>query len=229
MPRNSKWGSSLIVSLMLATLAAAQSQQRQTVVINGHAGEIIVYQISGKSFVDLETLVRIANGSVSFQQNQIVLTFPSGEPVSSAAPAAPPQPAATGMTDNFMKAALQTLSVTTEWTNTLAYAAQHGVPGDGSRLVVFHGRASEALRLSQVAASSNSDQEAFQLLTNHVNAVQSWNDTLVSQRKSMDTGQYSMTPNSMQNDPTYQKITACSKFLSTMLPSGQFQDNGSCH
>ena len=215
------------MSLIFATLAVAQSQQRQTVVINGHAGEIIVYQISGKSFVDLETLVRIANGSVSFQQNQIVLTFPAGEPTST--PSAPPQPAATGMTDNFMKAALQTLSVTTEWTNVLAYAAQHGVPGDGSRLVVFHGRASEALRLSQVAASSNSDQEALQLLTNHVNAVQSWNDTLVSQRKSMDTGQYSMTPNAMQNDPTYQKITACSRFLSNMLPSGQFQDNGSCH
>jgi hypothetical protein len=229
MRRNSTWGSSLIVTLILATLAAAQSQQRQTVVINGHSGEIIVYQISGKAFVDLESLVRIANGSVSFQQNQIVLTFPSGQPVSSVAAPTPPQPVATGMTDDFMKAALQTLSVTTDWTNTLAYAAQHGVPGDGSRLVVFHGRATEALRLSQVAASSNQDQEAFQLLTNHVNAVQSWNDTLVSQRKSMDTGQYSMTPNSMQNDPAYQKITACSKFLSSMLPSGQFQDNGSCH
>jgi hypothetical protein len=228
MPRNSKWSSSLIVTMMLATLAAAQSQQRQTVVINGHSGEIIVYQISGKSFVDLETLVRIANGSVSFQQNQIVLTFPSAQPVNSSTPSAPSPPVASGMTDDFMKAALQTLSVTTDWTNTLAYAAQHGVPGDGSRLVVFHGRASEALRLSQVAASSNSDQEALQLLTNHVNAVQSWNDTLVSQRKSMDTGQYSMTPNSMQNDPAYQKITACSKFLSSMLPSGQFQDNGSC-
>ena len=229
MARNSKWGSSLIASLMLATLAAAQSQQRQTVVINGHSGEIIVYQISGKSFVDLETLVRIANGSVSFQQNQIVLDFPSAQPAGPSAPSAPSQPVATGMTDAFMKAALQTLSVTTDWTNTLAYAAQRGVPGDGSRLVVFHGRATEALHLSQVAASSNSDREALQLLTNHVNAVQSWNDTLVSQRKSMNTGQYSMTPNSMQSDPTYQKITACSKFLSAMLPSGQFQDNGSCH
>ncbi len=226
---NSKWGSSLIVTLILATLSAAQSQQRQTVVVNGHPGEIIVYQISGKSFVDLESLVRIANGSVSFQQNQIVLDFPSAQSANSSAPSTPPQPVATGMTDGFMKAALQTLSVTTDWTNTLAYAAQRGVPGDGSRLVVFHGRATEALRLSQVAASSNSDQEALQLLTNHVNAVQSWNDTLVSQRQSMNTGQYSMTPNSMQNDPAYQKITACSKFLSTMLPSGQFQDNGSCH
>jgi hypothetical protein len=226
MQRKFKWGI-LIVSVMLATLAIAQSQQRQSVVVNGHSGEIIVYQISGKSFVDLESLVRIANGSVSFQQNQIVLTFPSAQSGDSSAPSAP-QPVATGMSTDFMKAALQTLSVTTDWTNTLAYAAQRGVPGDGSRLVVFHGRASEALRLSQVAASTNSDQEALQLLTNHVNAVQGWNDTLVSQRKSMNTGQYSMTPNSMQNDPTYQKITACSKFLSTMLPSGQFQDSGSC-
>jgi hypothetical protein len=228
MRRTFKCGSSLIVSLMFAALAAAQSEQRQTVVINGHTGEIIVYQISGKSFVDLESLVRIANGSVSFQRNQIVLTFPSAQPTNSTVATTAPEPVTTGMSTDFMKAALQTLSVTTDWTNTLAYAAQRGVPGDGSRLVVFHGRATEALRLAQVAASSPSDQNALQLLTNHVNAVQNWNDTLVSQRKSMDTGQYSMTPNSMQSDPAYQKITACSKFLSTMLPSGQFQDDSSC-
>jgi len=218
------------IALLLLTHStdAQTGQQQRTVVINGYSGQIIVYQINGRSFVDLESLVRIANGSLSFHPDQIVLTIPT-----SASGNAPPSsmaspPTSTGMTDDFMKAALQTLSVTKSWTDTLAYAAQHGVPGDGSRLVVFHNRAAEALRIAKVDASSTSDQSALQLLTNHVNAVQGWNDTLVAQRRSMDTGQYSMTPNAMQNDPAYQRITTCAKFLDTMLPSGQFHDDGSC-
>jgi hypothetical protein len=220
----------LISILALTALAQAQTGEHQrNVVINGHSGQIIVYQIDGRSFVDLESLARIANGSLSFQQNQIVLTIPSSAPGSAPPTSMASQAASTEMSPEFMKAALQTLSVTKSWTDSLAYAAQHGVPGDGSRLVTFHNRASEALRITQVDATSQSDQNALQLLTNHVNAVQSWNDTLVAQRRSMNTGQYSMTPNAMQNDPTYQKISACAKFLTTMLPSGQFQDDGSCH
>jgi hypothetical protein len=228
MRRNLIYG--LILSVIFTTLAIAQTgAQSRVVVINGHNGEIIVYQIDGRSFVDLESLVRVANGSLSFQQNQIVLTIPAAQQTASPQAIASSQPVNTGMSDAFMKSAVQTLAVTRDWTNTLAWAAQHGVPGDGSRLFTFRDRASESLHLTQVAASTQSDQNALQLLTNQVNAVQSWNNTLVAQRKSMDTGQYSMTPNSMQSDPTYQKITACSTFLSTMLPSGQFQDNGSCH
>jgi hypothetical protein len=220
----------LVLSLMITLFATAQTgQQRRTVVVNGESGEIIVYQIDGRSFVDLESLARIANGSLSFQGNQIVLTIPSAPQNSPTAAAANSQPTNSGLTDAFAKSALQTLAVTRDWTNTLAYAAQHGVPGDGSRLFTFRDRASEALHLTQVAASTQSDQNALQLLTNQVNAVQTWNNALVAQRKSMNTGQYSMTPNAMQNDPSYQKITACSTFLSTMLPSGQFQDDGSCH
>jgi hypothetical protein len=220
----------LILSLIISSLAAAQTgEQRRVMIINGHNGEIIVYQIDGRSFVDLESLVRVANGSISFQGNQIVLTIPAAQQANSAESTVNAPPTNAGMSDTFMKAALQTLAVTRDWTNTLAYAAQHGVPGDGSRLFTFRDRASEALHLTQVAASTQSDQNALQLLTNQVNAVQTWNNTLVAQRKSMNTGQYSMTPNAMQNDPTYQKITACSTFLSTMLPSGQFQDDGSCH
>jgi hypothetical protein len=219
-----------LLALMLPSITAAQTgEQRRVVVINGHSGQIIVYQIDGRSFVDLESLARIANGSLSFQPNQIVLTIPSSAPGSAPPSSMASQAASTEMSPDFMKAALQTLSVTKSWTDTLAYAAQHGVPGDGSRLVTFHNRASESLRIAQVDAGSQSDQNALQLLTNHVNAVQNWNDTLVAQRRSMNTGQYSMTPDAMQNDPAYQKISACAKFLATMLPSGQFQDDGSCH
>ena len=222
------------LTTILITLAVAQTgEQRRTVVVNGQSGQIIVYEINGRSFVDLESLARIANGTLSFQENQIVLTIPSqatssAQATSTEGPPANSQPANV-MTPGFMKAALQTLAATKQWTDALAYAAQNGVPGNGSRLVSFHDRAMEALGIAKVDASSNADQDAFQLLNNQVNFVQSWNDTLIAQRRSMNTGQYSMTPNSMANDPAYQKIIACTKFLGVMISNGQFQDDGSCH
>src|ERR1700756_2440039 len=104
MRRNLIYG--LILSVIFTTLAVAQTgAQSRVVVINGHNGEIIVYQIDGRSFVDLESLVRVANGSLSFQQNQIVLTIPAAQQTASPQAVASSQPVNTGMSDAFMKSA----------------------------------------------------------------------------------------------------------------------------
>jgi hypothetical protein len=215
-----------VISTLLAGSATAQSKyQQKTLVINGHSGDAMVYQIDGKSYVDLETLARISNGSLGFNGDRIILTLP-GE---NSAPAHPADQASTGLTDNFVRAALQDVATIKEWSDTLAYAIQRGVPGDGSRLLVFHNRASDQLRLAKVAAANDSDQNALRLLTNHYNRMNGWNDKLVAERKAMDTAKYSISPNALANDETYQKITGCSKFLNTMLPSGHFQDDRSCN
>jgi hypothetical protein len=84
------------------------------------------------------------------------------------------------------------------------------------------------LHLAQVAAKSSADQDALQLLKNQFNTVSAWSDKLVSERKRMDTGKYSISQDALKNDETYQKISACTRFLNSMLPSGQFHDNYSC-
>jgi hypothetical protein len=216
-----------VIPLMLAGVMAAQdAYQQRTLVVNGHSGTAMVYQISGKTYVDLESLARIANGSFGFSGDKIIVTLS----VDGSADAHPSShEAVSGMSTDFMKAALQDLSTLKEWSSTLAYGIQHGVPGDGSRLIVFHDRAADQLRLAKVAASNEADQSALRLLTNHFNVVSGWSDKLVAERKSMNTGKYSITPNALANDETYQKITGCAKFLATMLPSGQFQDDRTCN
>jgi hypothetical protein len=219
--------SSLAAILMLTGVAATQdAYQQRTLVVNGHTGTAMVYQIGGKAYVDLETLAKIANGSISSSGDKIIVTLSAHD---SAGAHPSDHAAAPGMSTDFMNAALQDLSVLKEWSSALAYAIQRGVPGDGSRLVVFHDRAAHQLRLAKVAASNESDEDALRLLTNHFNVVSGWSDKLVAERKAMNTGKYSMTPNALANDETYQKITGCSKFLGTMLPSGQFQDNRVCN
>jgi len=214
---------------LLVVLAAAVSQTghgTRSLSVNGHVGDAIVYQIDGKSYVDIESLVRIANGSMSFKGEQITLSLP-------AAVSSHPEPESTHagssrLSSEFMNSSVQTLAVIKEWTNTLSHTVQRGVPGDGSRFVAFHDRADHALRLTQVAATSDSDQEALHLLTNHFHTVSAWSDKLVGERKKMDTAKYSISEDAFKKDETYQKIVACNKFLSKMLPHGTFHNDSSC-
>ena len=222
----SSWKLALSLLLLTGMAGAQPDHKAQTISINGRIGEAMIYQIDGKAYIDLESLARIANGSLSFQGNQIVLHLPASEPDAHAT--SPPESSSVNLSQDFMRASAETLTVLKDWTNALAYGIQHGVPGDGSRMVVFHDRAADALRLATIAATSDADQDALRLLTNHSNSINTWSDKLIAERKRMDTAKYSITPNALKNDETYQKITACSKFLSTMLPNGVFHDNYAC-
>ena len=56
--------------------------------VAGHPGEIPVAEMGGRSYVEIEALARLANGSLSFNGNQIVLTLPpSNQNASTHAPA----------------------------------------------------------------------------------------------------------------------------------------------
>lgn len=213
--------------ILAATLAAQSELQTRTLVINGQSGKALVYRVDRQWFIDLETLVRIANGSVTFQGDQIILTLPGTVPRAGNDPA--PHPTAESMTKDFMTLAVQDLALIKNWYTIMAHAIQRGVPGDGSQLVLFHDRAAEGLRLTTVHASSSTDRDALQLLINHFSQVDHWKTKLVDARRSMSTANYSITPNSLDSDPEYQKILSCDQSLATILSTGQYQPTDSCH
>src|SRR6478672_9461753 len=118
-----------VIPLVATGIAAAQSQskyEQRRLEVNGHTGQAMVYQIDGKSYVDLESLARIANGSLSFRGDSIVLHLPAAD---AATGHSHEQPAATGMTNDFTKASLQFVATLKEWTNALSVGIQRGVPG----------------------------------------------------------------------------------------------------
>jgi len=217
--------------LALAAVALGQaSQQKHTLVVNGQSGEATIVEINGRSYIDLETLARIANGSLSFQGGQIFLTIPPPAADGPATVPADSQTTDSGLSNDFMRAAIQDLATIKEWHSTLAYAIQRGVPGDGSRLFVYRDKAAQELKLATVAVLTSADQNALQLLTAYFNNVQKWSNMLVESRKSLGTANYSMSPTALNDDPLYQKISRCSQFLGVMLASGKFEDDGSsCH
>ena len=219
------WKLALVLLLLLGVAISQSSKSTRTISINGHTGDAMVYEVDGKTFVHLESLVRIGNGSMAFQGDQIILTFPNADNP----PPAPVQNVPAGLSPGFMRSSVQTVAILKDWSDLLAYGLQRGIPGDGSRMVIFHEKAAESLRLAKVSASTDQDLSAYQLLANEFNHVSNWSDKMVKARKNMDTGQYSMGPNALSQDSAYQTIEGCMKFLNTMLPSGQFQDDYSCH
>jgi hypothetical protein len=231
---SSMWRISAIILMFSAVSLAQNKFETRKLVINGQSGEITIFQVDGHNFVDLGTLVRLGNGTVSFQGNTILLTFAAS--AQSASPPTPQQsapqqsaaPPGNTMSGNFMAAAVQELGILKDWRSIMAYGITRGVPGDGSRMVLNQNRATDALRQAEVAVSTDGDQSAFQLLKADFNNVNKWYEKLVKGRKNMDTGNYSMTEDPLKTDSQYQKIVRCSDFLGTMIPSGTFSDDGSC-
>lgn len=128
-----------------------------------------------------------------------------------------------------MRAGIEEFATMREWASTLAYAIQNGQPVTENWVANYREQAARDLRLAAAAASTEADRKALQLLTNEFDAVRDWCNRLVQERKAMDTAKYALSANALQDDPSSQKIVACGHFLSTMLGSGSFQDDPSCH
>jgi hypothetical protein len=224
----------LTVILVVPLLALCQAaQQNRILVVNGQLGQVTVVQMNGRSYVDLETLARVANGSLTFTGNQITLTLPSS-PNAPSAPAASTSassasasasaPANPGFSKGFLKAGIEAMSLVREWHSALANAIQNGFPLAESWLSQYRIQAQAGLRLAAVAASTDSDQSAAQLLNNEFENMKTLSSNYVAARQSLDY----IAPDALANDALNQKIVNCGHSLAAMAASGQFVDDGSC-
>jgi hypothetical protein len=216
--------------ILLFTGAFAQNKNSsRTLTINGQTGEVSVVEINGREYVDLQAVARIANGSVGFQGNQIILTLPA--PVGSNSATAPPPEGQTesGFSQEFMKAGIEEIALMREWASPLAYAVQNGYPITEQWVAGYREQAANGLRLASAVATTESDRNALHLLSNEFESVREWSNKLMEARKSMDTAKYALSASALRDDPLSQKIVACGRFLGPMLGSGTFQNDPSCH
>jgi len=211
-----------VVSLVVpAFFLGEAAQKNRTLVINGHPGEVVVIERDGHAYVDIEALARTTNGSLSFNGNQILLTLPGA-----VAPApATTQPSASGFTKDFIRAGIEEMAVIREWRSTLRNAVQRGYPVTEDWINGYQARAEQSLRLLSLAATTESDKSAVQLLTNEFNNMKNLSDRFVEANKSRTY----VPPESLNNDPLDQRILNCARALAAMAASGQFANDGSCH
>jgi len=222
----------LLVSACHMCMAQASSQTK-TLVVNGRSGDATVVQFNGRTYIDLETLARIADGSLAFRGNQVTLALPASTANTPTTPTtespANQTPAQTGLSRDFRIAAAETLVEMREWASPMANAIQNGYPITENWVANYRANAAASLEKARATASTESDHNALALLTAEFQNVETWSNNLIEARKNMDTAKYSMSPDALRNEPLSQKIITCGHFLVTMLGSGQFTDDLSCH
>jgi hypothetical protein len=165
----------VIVSLPILVVAFAAQLQR-TLVVSGHSGELAVVEMSGRSYVEIEALARLANGSVSFNGNQIVLTLQTSAVNTPATTSVPSQSVPVGFSKEFIRAGIEEMSVIREWRSTLTNAVQREYPITEDWIAGFRDRARQSLRLVGVAASTESDRNGLQLLSSVFNNMNKLTD-----------------------------------------------------
>src|SRR5262249_22242467 len=127
------------------------------------------------------------------------------------------------------KAGIEEMGLLREWGAAVGYAIQNGYPVQEQWASNYRGKAANGLQMATAAASTTGDKSALQLLNNEFTGVSQWSDRLVQASKNMETAKYSMSPASLRQEPQTQKLITCWRFLGSMMGSGSFQDDDSCH
>ena len=220
----------LALILSVVAIATAQSQrQRETLSLRGYPGQSIVFHSQGRALVDVQDLARMTNGSLSFEDNRIVLVIPPSDGSQSAVDDA----AKSGFSPAFRRAAIEAMASIREWGGMLQVIVQNGYPIGkamaGNTIRAYQGRAADTIALAAAAASTESDHRGLDLLQNEFNNMQTWADGFVDARNSLRAANLSISENPLSNDSDAQKIIACGQFLAQMFAGGAFEDDPACH
>jgi hypothetical protein len=211
----------LALLLILPRLALSQAaQQKLTLLVNGQPGQAAVVQIDGRSYVEIESFVRVVNGSLRFKENQIILTLPA--PTTSAPPAQPEAPA---FSKDFVRAAIEAMAAIREWRSVLTNSVRHGYPVSEDWLSDFRAQAAKNLMLASVAASTDYDRGAIKFLNSGFDDMDKLSNNILAIRKTRDY----LAPDAMDNDPLNKRILSCAHSLVSVFASGRFEDDGTCY
>ena len=206
----------VFVFLIACGLALSQTEkQSHTLSVNGQSGLVKVQEIDGRLYVDMESLARVANGTVSFSGNQITLTLPTGQASLTAS---------SGFSKEFLRAGIEQMAVIREWRSALANSVENNYPIQDDWVESYRAHASTSLGLASLAASTDSDRKAVQLLTAEFDNMKKLSAKLLAQRKTM----HFVSPENLRDDPLNQNVLTCARSLASMAVGGQFVDDVSC-
>ncbi len=220
----------LLAPLILVAMATAQTQHHGlTVSVQGYPGDAPVVELQGRSYVEIQELARITNGSLSFEKDRIILTAPDCDVSKSAAD----DTVKSGFSRSFMRAAIEAMASIREWGGMLMITVQNGYPVSntmaGNTIMAYQGRAADKVALASSEASTESDHRGLELLRNEFNNLQAWADSYVKARSAMGAANLTVSENALKDDQDVQELVHCGQFLAQMFPGGSFQDDAACH
>jgi hypothetical protein len=131
-----------------------------------------------------------------------------------------------GFSPAFLTTSIRQLEDAMLWRDGIARVIKYNAP-PGPWLDNYGARAAESLRQASAQATTASDTAALELLKNQFNNLQQWNNAVTAQQAI--NGAQTMNASALKDDPLFNRISECSRFLGTMLTSGVFADNPACH
>jgi hypothetical protein len=177
-------------------------------------------------YIDLETLAQATNAVFTVEPRRVVLTIPPADPGAVATDDSAQN--SQKLSRDFASAAISALANTREWRVAVRAMILYGLAVSDTWVQAYHNQTLDAIRQAGVAASTDADKNALQLLQNEADAMTAWANQVDSARQELN-GARTVDPNTLQNDPTLAKIQKCSQFLNSMVLSGTFNDDPSCH
>jgi hypothetical protein len=200
---------------------------KTTLTVKGFSGSAPVIRVNGKSYVEIESLARITNGSLSFQANQIVFAFASqaATPAGTASPVAqePIKPAT--VSKDIVKAGIDETTAIEEWRTAIVKAVQSNSSVTPDWVDGYQRNANSKFALASAAVVGDPDRDVLQLLRDEFNNMKTLSDKYLALRKDMT---YTAS-DSLDTDPLNQKVQNCARGLAALTPGSQFQDVAVCH
>jgi hypothetical protein len=208
--------------VLLPELSLSQAPpQKATFTVKGYPGNAPVIQVNGKSYVEIDSLARLTNGSVSFQANQITLTLPT--PVANPAVVQTERPAR--LSKGLLQAGIEEMAVIGEWRTVIVNAVQNNNRIAEDSLDGYRRNADSKLALASTTVVTDPDRDLIVFLKNEFTNMQKLSAQYLAMRKSLTY----IAPDSLDNDPLNQQIQNCAQGLAPLIASGQFQDAAACH
>src|ERR1700693_4156128 len=216
----------LAAALTLSGILFAQSTSNKTLVVNGKTASAGVRQINGRLYIDLETLAQVTNAVFTVEPRRVVLTIPPAD-----ADAVATDDSAQNsqkLSRDFASAAISALANVREWRVAVRAMILYGLAVSDTWVQAYHNQTLDAIRQAGVAASTDPDKNALQLLRGEADMMTAWANQVEAARQELN-GAKVVDPNALQNDPALAKIQSCNQFLNSMVFSGTFNDDPSCH
>jgi hypothetical protein len=212
--------------LALSGMLFAQSTTNKILVVNGKTAGAGVRQINGRLYIDLETLAQATNAVFTVESRRVVLNIPPSDAGAVATDDSTQN--SQRLSRDFSSAAISALAAMREWRVAVRAMILYGLAVSDTWVQAYHQQTLDALRQAGVAASTDADKNALQLLGSEADMMTTWANGVDASRQQLN-GAKTVDPNALQNDTQLAKIQSCSQFLNSMVLSGSFNDDPSCH
>jgi hypothetical protein len=214
--------SKIALFLLIPALGLPQAPApKTTLTVKGFPGSAPVIQVNGKSYVEVESLARITNSSISFQSNQITFAFAS----LGANPGANGTDQAARLTKDVLKAGIEELTAIEEWRTAIVSAIQGSAAMTQDWADGYRRNAESKLALASVPVATDPDRSVIQLLRGEFDKMQKLSDKYLALRNN----QTYVSPDSVDSDPLNQQVQSCARGLRGLTAGGEFQDVAVCH